>query len=174
VRSFGEGVETGGGVVGGEVVSAVDAIEVGDAGGAVAIATAGRDLPGALGAEVVVALDTASTGRTKREHRLTEQKIEDRADAAGDDHADDRPHGGAHPAAGRVAAYIADHEDVETRESADADVEVDAEAEGDAGRMVAVSGNHDPHDVLHGSKREQRAGDGPGRDETNFSGEAAG
>ena len=83
MESAGEGVQSAGGLAGGEVVAAVDAEDIGDARAAVAVAAAGGDLVGALRAIVVIAFDVGSAGRAAGGDGLAEQEIEHGSDAAG-------------------------------------------------------------------------------------------
>src|SRR5271156_1517178 len=83
LRSAAEGLQARGRVVGGEVVSAVDAVKVGDACRAIAVSAARRDLEGALRAVVVVADNLRAAGGAGGQNRLAQQEVEDGSDAAG-------------------------------------------------------------------------------------------
>ena len=102
---------------------------VSGADGAEAVAAVGFELKVALGAEVEVALDVGGARRAAGDDGLAEEEVEDSANSARHDKADDDPEAGAHGAAGGVFADVADHEEVEGGEEAPGEVEVDAEAE---------------------------------------------
>src|ERR1700753_1402052 len=97
-----EHVQPRGHVVFGEIVAAVDAVEIGDANAAIAISAGCRDLIGALRTEMIFSLNAGSARRAMRYHRGTQQEIEDRANAAGHDDADDHPKANAGAAARSV------------------------------------------------------------------------
>lgn len=63
--------------VGGEVVAAVDAEEIGGACASMAVAAGGRDLAGALRTEVIVALDACATCGAAGNKGLTQEEVED-------------------------------------------------------------------------------------------------
>src|SRR5690242_4809574 len=63
--------------VGGEVVTAVVAEEIGGARASIAVAAGSRDLAGALRAEVKVALDAAAACGATGNQRLTQEEVKD-------------------------------------------------------------------------------------------------
>ena len=152
---FAQDTEAGGHVVAAQLMAAAGAKLVSGADGAEAVAAVGFELKVALGAEVEVALDVGGARRAAGDDGLAEEEVEDSANSARHDKADDDPEAGAHGAAGGVFADVADHEEVEGGEEAPGEVEVDAEAER---RLVVLPcGQHQPEIVF--DQHKCQAGD---------------
>ena len=166
-----EGVQARGWLIGCQIMSAVDAENVCNAGAAVAVAAAGGNLIGALRAEMVIALDVGAAGWTGSGDGLTQQEIEDGSDAAGHDDAD-HPHPGAHPAPWRVVTDIADQEDIKGGESAPGNDQVKAKRNRDAARVMTVFWKDDPEIILGEGEGQEGSGESPARDEAELIGEA--
>lgn len=166
-----EGVKARGRLACGEVMSAVNAEDVGDAGAAIAVAATCRDLIGALRTVVVVAFDMSSAGGASGCDGLTKQEVKHGADSSGHDDAE-HPQSSAHAAAGRIVADVADHEHIEGSQGSPGNNEVETKRNGDAARMMAVSGDHNPEIVLGEDEGQERSGNGPAGNETKLIGEA--
>ena len=145
-------------------MAAVDAEEIGRPGAAIAIAAGGGDLAGALGAEVVIALDACATGRAAGDDGLAEEEIQDGTHAGRHHEADQHPDLGTHMPPGCVVADVPDHQHVQSGERTPGDGEVDAHTDGRTG-MMAVRGKDDPVEVLDTNKGGHGQHDGPARDE---------
>jgi len=169
VISVAERVQSGRAVVRSEVVSAVHAIEVGDAHAAIAVPACCGNLIGALRAEVVFALHPRTAGWAERNDRLAQQEIEDGANASWHDQADDDPDARAHAAAWRIIADVAHHEHVKRSEKAPSDRQIEADAYWRV--MMALMGKDYPEEILHSHKSENRRGNRPTRNQPQFIGE---
>ena len=111
-------------MVGGKLMAAVGAINVGGADGAEAGAAVCRELIVALGTEVEVALNVGAACRAARDLRLAEKEVEYGANAGRHDEANDHPESRAHGAARGVLADVTDHQEVERSDDSPGDVEV--------------------------------------------------
>src|ERR1700744_5940817 len=113
MRSGKDLADAGWHAVGSEVVSAVDTEEICRPRAAVAVTAGGRNLAGALGAEVIVALNARAAGRATGYEGLGEEEVEHGADAGRHDKTDEHPNLRAHHAAGCVLADITDHQHIQ-------------------------------------------------------------
>lgn len=128
-------------------------------------------MAGTLGAEVEVALNASSACRTARNDRLTQQEVQNRTDSPRHDETDGYPEAQAHAPAWSVLAHVPDHEHVEGRQRAPGERKVETEAERGR-RMVSVSGQNDPEEILHAYEYCRRQSHSPARNQAHLVGEA--
>ena len=151
-------------MVDGDFVAAAGAVLIRDADGAVAVSAGGGELIAALRAEVEVALDVGAAGVAAGDDGLAEEEVEDSANTAGKNEADQHPETSAHGSAGSVAADVTDHEEVHGGEDAPGEVEVGAQADG-RGCVVALFGEDEPEVVLDREEGDTGGDHGPDGDE---------
>src|SRR4051794_22156803 len=103
-------------------MTAAGAELVGRPDGTEAVSAACGELIVTLRAEVEVALDVGATGGAFGNERGAQEEVEDGADSARHNEADQHPESRAHGATGCVFADVANHEDVERGEKSPSDV----------------------------------------------------
>src|SRR5208337_3234837 len=94
-----------------------------------AVAAAGGELVVALRAEVKVALYMRGAGGAPRDHRLAQQEVQHRPDAARHHEANDDPEARTHGPAWRILAHVANHQKVERSQRTPGKIEVDAKTQ---------------------------------------------
>src|ERR1700691_2631093 len=148
-------------------MTAVNAVDVGNAHATVAIAAGRGDLVSALGTDMKLRMNTGGTGRAARDYRLAEEKVQHRSDAARHSQADHHPKAGAHAAARRIPAHITNHEHVQggQRAPGESEVKADAERSRNGTHLVGdpISRQDYPVEILHEDEHQGSRGDRPAR-----------
>ena len=95
-----------------------------------AVSAARAELVVTLRAEMKIALHMRCASRAPRNQGRAKQKVENRADAAGHDEADQHPEAGTHCPPWRILAHEAHHQEIKRGHQSPGNIQVDAQAEG--------------------------------------------
>lgn len=147
-----------------QVVSAVSAVEVGDADALVADTAVGGNAIGTLWTVVDVAVHLSAAAGALGQYRLPQEKIQHRADAALQHDTQQNPEPLTHVAARSVLADIADHQHVDGNQCAPRSPEIDMHGKG----AVVVGMQHEKEKILNADEGHEGQNDRPSRNEGEF------
>ncbi len=124
-----------------------------------AVSAARTELVVALRAEMKIALHMCCAGRAARNQGRAEQKVENRADAAGHHEADQHPKPGTHRPSWRILAHEAHHQKIKRGYQSPGEIQIDAKPQGR--HMVLRLGKDEPEVVLDQDEDRSRHGHRP-------------